>query len=84
MRLTNALRWLLCLAVGLPMLVLVLQFSGRLLAVMGDEAGARALRGVAIGAGIAWGVALLGIVIVMAVDTVSRDEPPNPPRGGQE
>ena len=83
MHLTSVLRWLLGFAIGLPMLVLVLQFAGRLLAAMGDEAGGRVLRAIAVAAGIAWSVVLLGLVIAVAIELIGRDEPPGPTRRGR-
>lgn len=76
MRFPVILRWLVCLAVGLPMLVLVLQFASVLLSEMGDQPGGRVLRYISTGAGIAWAVSLLGLLIVVALETLSRDEPP--------
>jgi hypothetical protein len=67
------------LAIGLPMVALVLQFAARLLAVMGDEAGARVVRAVAAGGGVLWALSLLGIVIVTAIETLRREEPPRGP-----
>jgi hypothetical protein len=83
MRLTSVLRWLLGFAIGLPILVLVLQFAARLLAVMGDEAGGGVLRAIAVAVSIAWAVVLLGLVIAVAVELIGRDEPPNPTRRGR-
>jgi hypothetical protein len=83
MRLTRVLRWLLGFAIALPMLVLLLQFAGRLLAVMGDEPGGSVLRTLAVSAGILWAVILLGLVIVVAVELIARDEPPGPTRRGR-
>ena len=76
MRLTRFLHCLLCLAIGLPMLVLVLQFAGTLLGKMGDPPGQQVLRGIAIGGAILWVMSLLGLVIVVALEIARRDEPP--------
>ena len=84
MRLTSVLRWLLGFAIALPMLVLVLQFAARLLAVMGDAPGGAVLRTIAVAVGIVWAVVLLGLVIAVAVELVGRDEPPGPPRRGRQ
>lgn len=73
MRLTNLLKWFLCLALGLPMLVLVVQFAGLLLAAMEDEPGAAVLRGVAIAGGVLWVLALLGLIILVAVEMINRE-----------
>ena len=73
MRPTNALKWLLYLALGLPMLVLVLQFAAALLAVMGDEPGARVIRWIAVGGGVLWVVALLGLLVAVAIETLDRE-----------
>jgi hypothetical protein len=79
MRLTQVLRWLLFLAIGMPMLVLVVQFAGVLLAAMGDQLGARVLRAIAIGGSLFWIVVLLGLIIVVAIETLNRNEPPPRP-----
>jgi hypothetical protein len=79
MRVTNILRWLLVLAIGLPMLALLLQFARVLLVEMGDPRGGEVLRGISVGVGITWAATLLGLLIVVAVETISRDEPRDGP-----
>lgn len=69
---TNVLRWLLGLTLALPILILILQFAGALLRVMGDEQGAEVLRGIGIGAGVLWGLTLTGLLIAIAVDALDR------------
>lgn len=72
MRTTSVLRWFLGLAVGLPILIVLLQFAGALLRSMEDEPGAEVLRGIAIGGGILWAIVLVGLLIVVAVDALGR------------
>ena len=73
MRITSVLRWFLGLAVGLPILIVLLGFAGALLRSMGDEPGAEVLRGIAIGGGVLWAIVLVGLLIVVAVDLLGRD-----------
>ena len=72
MRTTSVLRWLLGLAIGLPILIVLVQFAALVLKTMGDETGAQALRAIAIGGGILWGVVLVGLLIVTALDAIGR------------
>ena len=70
----NALTTLVVLALGLPFVVLVLSAVGRLLAAMDDAAGARILQAIALGFGIAWLVSLVFLLVLQAVESLSRSD----------
>jgi hypothetical protein len=67
MTLRRATRWLLVLVLGLPLVQAVLVWTAGLLAAMGDEAGAAVVGRINTGAGVAWLVSLVGLVVVMAL-----------------
>lgn len=73
MRTTNVLRWFLGLAIGLPILIVLLLFAGALLRSMNDETGAEVLRGIAVGGGVLWAIVLVGLLIAVAVDLIGRE-----------
>jgi hypothetical protein len=69
---------LLIVAVGLPILLCVLMAVGRLLAGMGDAAGAEVVSRIALGLFIVWLADLVGLVVVQAVVTlVGQDHGPD-------
>ena len=72
MRTTSVLRWLLGLAIGLPILIVLLQFAGAALRSMNDEPAAEVLRAIAVGSGVLWAVVLVGLLIIVAVDALGR------------
>jgi hypothetical protein len=72
MALRTALKSLLGLVVGLPLLQALLFWVGGLLAAMGDAAAANVLRGVNIAVGVLWLISLLAIVVLLAVKAVSE------------
>jgi hypothetical protein len=67
MTLRSATKTLLILALGLPVVHIVLIWVGSLLASMGDEAGATIIRRVGTGCQVTWAVTLVGLVIVLAL-----------------
>jgi hypothetical protein len=73
MTLRSAARLLLVFALGLPIVQAVLFWVAGLLASMGDNAGARVLRDIGTGCLVAWLVALVALVIVMAVLLLSEE-----------
>jgi hypothetical protein len=84
MSLRTALKALLGLAIGLPLLEAVLVWVGGLLGAMGDEAGATVLARINVAAGVLWILSLVALVILLAVRAVlepvdaidESDEPP--------
>lgn len=73
MSLRSAVKTLVALSVGLPLLQATLFWVGGLLGAMGDEAAAGILVELQTVTGVAWLVSLVGLVIVLAVR--SLDEP---------
>jgi hypothetical protein len=67
MTLRSAVRWLLVLVLGLPVVQAALVWVGGLLAAMGDATGAAVVRRVGTAAGVAWLLALVGLVIALAM-----------------
>lgn len=60
----------------LPVVICVILALAALLAAMGDSAGAVVLRYVAMGAGIAWSIVLVCLVLVQGLNAlVDRDDP---------
>ncbi|MBX3412214.1 MAG: hypothetical protein KF708_05800 [Pirellulales bacterium] len=73
-------RWLIQLVVAallLPIVICVLAAVGRLLAGMGDATGGAVLDYLALGAGVLWLVDLIALVILLALEAVTRDEQPS-------
>ena len=73
-------RWLIQFVVAallLPIVICVLIGVGRLLAGMGDAAGATALGYFALGAGILWLIDLITLVILLAIEAASRADQPS-------
>jgi hypothetical protein len=69
---------LLIVALGLPILLCVLMAVGRLLAGMGDAAGAEVVSRIGLGLFIVWLADLVGLVVVQAVVTlVGQDREPD-------
>jgi hypothetical protein len=73
MTLRSAARLLLASALGLPIVQAVLFWVAGLLASMGDNAGAGVLRDIGTGCLVAWLVALVALVIVVAVMVLSDE-----------
>jgi hypothetical protein len=72
MTLRSAARLLLALALGLPIVQAVLFWVAGLLASMGDNVGAGVLRDIGTGCLVAWLVALVVLVIVVAMLILSE------------
>lgn len=67
-----AMKWLLGLTLGLPMLQSLLYWVAGLLASMGDAEAASAFERIHIAVGVAWLVALVGLVITLAVKAIDE------------
>jgi hypothetical protein len=67
MTLRSALKTLLALAVGLPIVQAVLFWVGGLLANMGDEGGAKIIQHAVTACQVAWAVSVVGLVITLAL-----------------
>jgi len=61
-------------AVLLPIAVLVVLGTGELLGAMGDEMGGAVLRRIALAGGILWVMDLLGLLLVLALNSLGNDE----------
>jgi len=61
-------------AVLLPIAVLVVLGTGELLDVMGDEMGGAVLRRIALAGGMLWVIDLLGLLLVLALNSLGNDE----------
>jgi hypothetical protein len=75
MMLRTAVKSLLVLVLALPVVVLVLLWTGGLLRAMGDDVGATVVRCVATVCQAIWAVGLVGLLVTLALHVVS-DEPP--------
>jgi hypothetical protein len=64
---------LLVAALAMPVVICVLVGLARLLAAMGDTAGAAGVNWIALAAGVVWVVGLIGLVIVQAIASLDRD-----------
>ena len=74
MTLRSAAKTLLALAIGLPIVQIVLFWVGGLLASMGDESGARIIQHLGTACQVLWAVSVVGLVIALAL--VVLNEPP--------
>jgi hypothetical protein len=63
-------------ALTLPIVISVLAAVGRLLAAMGDAAGGVVLDRVTLAAGIVWVVLLVSLVLVLGINSLLRQPPP--------
>jgi hypothetical protein len=72
MTLRSTVKLLLVLALGLPIAQTVLFWVHGMLTSMGDEAGAAVIRHVSTGCQVAWSVALVALVIVLAMVVVNE------------
>lgn len=75
MTLRGAVRLLLMLVLGLPLVQAILVWVGGLLRAMGDEAAAGVIGAINTGVGVLWLVTLVGLVVALAFDSLDR-----PPR----
>jgi hypothetical protein len=71
MTIRTAIKYLLGLTLGLPMLQSLLYWVAGLLASMGDDAAAEAFQRLHIAVAVAWLVCLIGLVITLAIHAVS-------------
>jgi hypothetical protein len=71
MTIRTALKYLLGLTLGLPMLQSLLYWVAGLLASMGDDAAATAFQRLHIGVGVSWLICLIGLVIALALKAIS-------------
>ena len=71
MSLRSATKLLLTLTLGLPVIQTVLVWVAALLRSMGDEAGATIIGHVGTGSQVLWAVSLVGLVIVLALQTLN-------------
>lgn len=76
MRSRTAVKVLLALVLGLPLLQAVLVWVGGLLQVMGDPATTTVLGHINTAIGILWLVSVVGLVVALAIQTI--DEPREP------
>ena len=67
MTIRSAIRLLLGLAIGLPVLQTLLFWVSGLLTAMGDEAAANFLQRVNLGAAVLWLVSLVGLIVLLGV-----------------
>ena len=74
MTLRSAAKTLLAMALGLPIVQVVLFWVGGLLASMGDQTGARIIQHVGTACQVLWAVSVVGLVIALAL--VVLNEPP--------
>jgi Na+-translocating ferredoxin:NAD+ oxidoreductase RnfE subunit len=66
--------WLLASALFLPIVIVLILTVGRLLGALEDPVGAAAFDRIALGLGVVWVLAIIGMPLVLAVQTLS-DEP---------
>jgi len=74
----TAVKLMLALVLGLPILLAVLGWVMGLLTAMGDAAAANVLRHIHTGASVLWLVSVVGLVVVLAIETLDTDS--NEPR----
>jgi hypothetical protein len=80
MTLRSAIRWLLVLTLGLPILQSLLVWVAGLLSAMGDAAAASVLGRINIAAGVLWLACLVGLVVVLALQSLEE----SPRREGED
>ena len=73
MFLRHALAGLLAVALVLPIAELVMQGLARLLAAMGDNAGAVVLDRISLAGGIVWTIDLIALLLVLAIRALPRE-----------
>jgi hypothetical protein len=76
MRSCSAVKLMLALTLGLPLLQAVLMWVGGLLTAMGDPVTSKVLGHISTATGIAWLVSVVGLVVALALQ--SLDEPHDP------
>lgn len=70
----TALKTLLALVLGLPLLQMVLMWVANLLTALGDTGAITVLGHVNTGARVLWLVSVVGLIVLLAVQAVERDE----------
>jgi hypothetical protein len=70
----NLVTLLLIAAVVLPIVVCVLVAVGAMLAAMNDAMGGAVLGRIALAAGLIWGIDLIALLLVLAVNSLSGDD----------
>ena len=75
MQLGSAVKWLLVLTLALPVVALVLAWTGGLLRAMGDAAGAMAVGYVVTVCQVVWALNFVGLVILLALLVVNGERP---------
>ena len=73
----NALTLLLAAALVLPIAELLMLALGRLLAAMGDQAGAIVLDRISLAGGLFWTLDLICLLLVLAAQSLPPRDPPN-------
>ena len=63
---------MLVLVLGLPLVQTLLWWAAGLLAAMGDKAAAGVIGRVNTGAGVVWLVSLVGLVVVLAIESIAK------------
>jgi hypothetical protein len=79
MTLRFALKWLVVFVLGLPVVQAVLLWAGGLLKAMGDAAGANAVGRISTAAGVLWLICLVGLVVVLALESLQRERSQDAP-----
>ncbi len=72
MTIRSAVRLLLLAVLGLPLVQAVFVWVAGLLQAMGDEAAATVIRHLTTAAGVFWLVSLVGLVVMLAVQSLER------------
>jgi hypothetical protein len=75
MSLRNAIKWLVAMALALPVVQAVLVWAAALLSTMGDAAGAAVASRVGTACQVVWAVVLVGLLIVIALSNVNEGPP---------
>ena len=69
----SALRLLLGLTLGLPLVQMLLYWVAALLTAMGDAAAARVIQRLMVGNGVLWLIVLVGIIVLLAVRAIDDE-----------
>jgi len=75
MTLRSAIKWLLVVALALPVVQAVLVWVGALLDSMGDAPGAAVIGHVGTACQVVWSISLVGLVIVLALVAMNEQTP---------
>jgi hypothetical protein len=77
----SATKTLLMIVLGLPLVLVVLEWVNALLTAMEDSAAVSVTGHVSLIARVAWLVALVGLVIILAVQSLDDNDRPGPDEG---